>query len=302
VRGAQLAFAGFLFWLVVVACSGSESEPPVAQVRSALTTSLIATKDSEVDEGHPHPSYGAATSMGVHGKTVRAIVAFDAQAVSRLSSSDARVELTIVGAASSNWGAQGRTVGIFTLTHDWSELGATARCSDDSDTSNDAADCSGPTAWDMRLGSSPHPWVEPATSTTIIKKGQTGTVVFDVSADLARFRSGTPNFGWLIMKDLGENGNAGDVEFSTRTTSTPPLLVGAALMSTTAASAMIGTAGSAMRAPKAKEAATQRLRGAPTARTAAPRASARPASARRQDACSATGRTEAAARTAIHAR
>ena len=103
-NGAALTFTVGL--ALVLACTpehDDEHEPRGAEARSALATSLVATMDTELDEDRPYSNAGSAATMGVPGKKTRAIVAFDPAAVSRLSSDNARVEVTIVGAASNNW-------------------------------------------------------------------------------------------------------------------------------------------------------------------------------------------------------
>lgn len=111
--GAIVAALGLLF---VVACSvESAPERDLDESRSALTTTLASTGDTQVDESHPNANYGSALTMGIHGKTTRALVTFDADAVARLSADSARLEVTISGSAGANWGAHGRSVGVFRL-------------------------------------------------------------------------------------------------------------------------------------------------------------------------------------------
>ena len=109
----------------------------------------------------------------------------------------------------------------FRLKKDWTELGATWNCAIDSDTSNKKADCSGVTQWSMGAVP-PNPWVTPATSQVGIAPTQTGTVSFDVMADVQGFLSEAFNdYGWMLW-----SGTAAEfVDFTSRETSTPPRLV-----------------------------------------------------------------------------
>jgi hypothetical protein len=59
------------------------------------------------------------------------------------------------------------------------------------------------------------PWAEPSTATALISNGQSGDVAFDVTSDIQSFVSGsTPNYGWIIKKDL--EGRPGAIEFDSR--------------------------------------------------------------------------------------
>ena len=60
-----------------------------------------------------------------------------------------------------------------------------------------------------------HPWVEPATATVLITNGLSGTVGFDVTADVLALLTGVAaNNGWIVKKDL--EGPSGLVEFASR--------------------------------------------------------------------------------------
>lgn len=124
-----------------------------------------------------------------------------------------------------NWGATGGTVDVHRMNRDWTELGATWNCANDSNISNSSPDC--PTEpWEMDKPNHPELWPYFATSSAsiLITNDQTGTVEFDVTSDLQAFFSGqTPNYGWLIRKT--EESLAGLVEFGSRETSQGPKLI-----------------------------------------------------------------------------
>lgn len=89
VRRVVVVAAGLVF---VVACSvESAPESSTDESQAALTTTtLIATADTEVDEAHPNTNYGTSPTLGVHGKTIRSLIMFDAEALANLHADSAR--------------------------------------------------------------------------------------------------------------------------------------------------------------------------------------------------------------------
>ena len=114
------------------------------------------------------------------------------------------------------------------LLKDWSEgngteaargtgTGATWNCAVDSNITNQATDCTGPRAWEMGQPNNPavHPWHQTPSDTITITNGQTGTVEYDVTADVAAFLNGWyTNYGWIIKKT--DEGQTGSVTFGTK--------------------------------------------------------------------------------------
>jgi Glucodextranase, domain B len=103
----------------------------------------------------------------------------------------AELELSIAGNGQ-NWGVSGRTVGAYRLTEAWSEAAATWDCPADSNLGNDQPDCGAP--WNGGA------FVASPTATALVTRHLAGTVLFDVTADVAAFLTGTTNAGWLVGK------------------------------------------------------------------------------------------------------
>ena len=117
----------------------------------------------------------------------------------------ATLELTI-DSIGNNWGPDGRMVDVHRLTTAWTEAGPTWNCADDSQPSNSSPDCD--PEWDGGA------FDEDATDSALHANGMSGTVAFDVTADVAAFLAGTPNHGWLLKKF--DEGASGEVEYSSR--------------------------------------------------------------------------------------
>ena len=104
-----------------------------------------------------------------------------------------------------NWG-EGRVLNLHRMTSDWSESTSTWRCADDLNLDNNKPDCAA--EWD---GGN----YDPVPTATMLFRGtESGWIEFDVSADLERFLSGTPNYGWILKKD--REGEYGLVDFTSR--------------------------------------------------------------------------------------
>ena len=157
----------------------------------------------------------------------RTLVAFDQNAIrAALGAQDylvsATLELTLTNNKQRTRQAA-RTVDAHRLTRNWTEAGATWNCAVDSNTGNNKADCSGATKWSMGLP--PHPFVVPATAQATIAPVQTGTVSFDVTADVRGFLSGSlDNHGWMLRSGaLAVFAEA--AEFTSRESATAPRLL-----------------------------------------------------------------------------
>lgn len=220
---------------------------PVSSAQSAAeTTTLGVSGDTYLRSGVPNTNEGGSSFLRVRASgDNRALVRFDQAALVATVGSgtlvSASLELSIT-ANGDNWGASGRTISVFRLTKEWVEgngfvdgglppsrgsgEGATWACAVDSDIADVTKDCSGATEWEMGMPSQPllHPWVEPSTATVLITNGLSGTVSFDVTADVQAFLSGSvPNDGWIVKKDV--EGAAGLVELASREAGNGPRLV-----------------------------------------------------------------------------
>jgi PKD repeat protein len=174
------------------------------------TVSFEAVADSYLRQGAPNQNQGNEPTLRIQGSGHnRALVRFDEQAIEAVAAGAtlhaATLELEIADNGD-NWGASGRTVEAHRLTSDWSEGAVTWNCSEDADPGNQAPDCAA--QWD---GGS----FEAAPSASVLHtKGLRGRVSYDVTADVAAFLAGTPNYGWLLKKT--DEGAAGRVEYASR--------------------------------------------------------------------------------------
>ncbi len=195
---------------------------PAALVQPAPdTTALPAVRDTSIRMTAMNRNFGQDATLDVN----RTLVAFHQNAIrAALGAQDylvsATLELTLTSNAKrTRQGA--RTVDAHRLTRNWTEAGATWNCAVDSNTGNNKADCSGATAWSMGLP--PHPFVVPATAQATIAPVQTGTVSFDVTADVRGFLSGSlDNHGWMLRSGLAVFAESAD--FTSRESATAPRL------------------------------------------------------------------------------
>ena len=118
-------------------------------------------------------------------------------------------------------GAEGREVNVHRLTQAWTEGGATWNCPEDSDPSNNSADC----VWSWAMGgSSLPPFLIAPTEVVLHQNNQTGWVEWEVGGDVEQFLSHeAANYGWVVRKD--EEGAAGQVEYASRENTHAPQLV-----------------------------------------------------------------------------
>src|SRR6185295_1676870 len=140
----------------------------------------------------------------------RSLVRFDQTAIASVLAGatlrSAHLELN-VQANGDNWGTTGRTVAVHRLTSAWTEAGATWSCADDSNSTNQQADCG--SQWNGGA------FTVAATASVLHKNGLRGWVSFDVTSDLAAFLGSTANYGWLLEKT--DEGQSGRVDYTART-------------------------------------------------------------------------------------
>ena len=197
-----------------------------ADVAPARDTTLAPSGDTYIRQGSPNQNQGAELILRLQSSGEnRALLRWDQQALVQAVGSGtvtaARLELTIADLGD-NWSTAGRTIDLYRLTHDWTELGATWNCAVDSVPGNSRAECSGAAAWDMDHSGS-YPWVATPTATALLKNGQTGVVTFDVTADVLAWLGGQPNDGWILKKMV--EGDPGNVDFGSRESAPGPQLV-----------------------------------------------------------------------------
>lgn len=177
---------------------------------SVNTLTFPVTADTNITRSAPDREHGRAAFLRV-AKTgpSRALVQFDpaplAAALAGNQLLSAQLAMSIA-ANGNNWGASGRTVGVYRLTTAWSEGAATWDCPADSNLDNHRPDC--PAPWNGgAFASSP-------TATALLTRHLAGTVTFDVTSDVAAFLAGTTNAGWLLAKT--DETESGRVDFVSR--------------------------------------------------------------------------------------
>jgi hypothetical protein len=216
--------------LVLQVQSASPTDAGTIDAGPMYSTTITANADSYVRQGQPNQNFGTSTILRVQSSgRNRAVVNFDANAIHGVLGGNGLQHAVLQIAISKtfdNWGAD-RVLGVHHLRSVWSELGATWNCGTDTNPNNQSADCNGPTAWAMWAPELPQgqiAWVDPPISTALISSAQTGVVTFDVTTELACELAGfTPFNGFLIKKEAEQQ--AGHIEFASRETVTPPVLV-----------------------------------------------------------------------------
>jgi len=171
---------------------------------AASTVTLQATADTYLREGGPNANEGSETFLRVRTGPNRSLVRFAqadiAAAAAGMVLLSARLELFVSDANS--WGAPGRAVNAHRMTADWSELGATWNCPIDSNPGNSSPDCAAQWAGGTFAAAA-------TSAVTQTDAAVNQYVSWDVTADVATFLAGTPNFGWLVRKsDEPQNGTA----------------------------------------------------------------------------------------------
>ena len=170
-----------------------------------------AIADTYLRQGSPNQNQGSESLLRIQQSGHnRSLVRFDqtaiASALAGATLRSAHLELN-VQANGDNWGTTGRTVAVHRLTSAWTEAGATWSCADDSNSTNQQADCG--SQWNGGA------FTVAATASVLHKNGLRGWVSFDVTSDLAAFLGSTANYGWLLEKT--DEGQSGRVDYTART-------------------------------------------------------------------------------------
>lgn len=173
----------------------------------AAATTLNAIADSYIRQGDQNE--GGVTFLRLRNtNNHRALVRFDQNAIAQAAAGGVLQTATLemfIESSNSNWGT-GRPIDVHRLAQEWSELGVTYNCPNDTNTSNSSPDCA------AQWGGGN--FAAAATADYLQTSTQTGPIQLDVTADVAAFLAGTPNFGWLLKKRAeSENGL---VEYTSR--------------------------------------------------------------------------------------
>lgn len=188
--GTRNAITGILVFTAVAI-------PPAG----AEVLNLSPSADTYIRSGNQN--FGTATFLTVQRTgSHRALVRFDHNQLSSLVAGGILQSATLrlfIQDNNNSW-SSGREIDLHRLLADWTELGATFNCPNDTNTANSSADC--PTQWNGgTIAASP-------SATYVQTNGMTGEVLLNVTADVAAFLAGTPNFGWIIKKRAeGQNGS-----------------------------------------------------------------------------------------------
>jgi hypothetical protein len=180
----------------------------VAAPCSAAIVTLSTNADTYINSGNQN--HGTETFLRVRGTgSNRPLVRFDQAAIAAATAGGVLQSATLqlfIELNNNSWGTSGREIDVHRLLENWTELGATGNCAIDTDTSNQNADCL--IQW---AGGN----FNPVASVSYLQiNGQTGVVALDVTADVASFIAGTPNYGWLVKKR--NEGANGVVEYTSR--------------------------------------------------------------------------------------
>lgn len=179
----------------------------------AQTVTLNSIKDTTLLEGTPTLNQGSSTTLTLqsnNGNTARSLIEFDLSALSANITSGSLVSASLqftVASNDGNWqGGRARRITANSTASSWVESEATWNCATDIDCGwNGGAYGAESARFDVRNNTS-------------------GSVQFDVSADVASILDGAPNFGWLIKKDQ-ENRNGSIVFYSSESLSPPQLIL-----------------------------------------------------------------------------
>lgn len=188
------------------------------------TYSFPSFGDTYVKKGPPNANQGMETVLTVQtGGKNRSLVSFDhsaiATAVGTKTVLSARLRVYVL-ANLGLWDPLNPGVSVRRMITDWTELGATWKCPNDTNTGNSQPDGS---QWEMD-NASMWPFLAMATDTVMFNDTTSGWVEFDVTDDLQQFlNQSVSNFGWIIKKD--NEGITGGVQFSAREGTNPPELV-----------------------------------------------------------------------------
>jgi len=175
----------------------------------AATATLNASADSFLrGGGAKNTNDGTSTPLQVDSSPRRALVRFDESAIVSAISGGLLLSasLQVYVESSNNW-STGREVDVHRMTADWTELGVTWNCANDTNTSNGNPDCA--IQWNGGTFNT-----TPTASNTQTDTLTAQYVSYDVTADVTAFLSGTSNYGWIIKK-LNES-QSGAVDYTSR--------------------------------------------------------------------------------------
>lgn len=203
------------------------------------TTTLTPSQNSFVEHDGQNANNGASTilELSYEGKD-RALIQFNQSQIAAAIGDDPNYTASLVltiASTNANWDS-GRQIDVDRMNQSWVEgngswfqngnrgtgSGVTWNCSVDTNITNDSANCSGATAWDM-LDENSWPFVGTPTASATITNNETGTVSFNVTSDVQAFLNGTANDGWIVRKN--DETREGDIQFSSVNSANAPHLI-----------------------------------------------------------------------------
>ena len=209
--------------LILIGTTLVSPDWPTASAQPSAIATLVASGDTYLKGGTPNTNQGASTFVRVRESGPnRGLVRFSQSEIQAAINGgtlvSVKLRMTIVDNGN-NWGTTGRTVDIHRVLVDWTEgngvngEGATWNCPKDTNIANSVPD--GLLWRDMgppyKDGGS---YLATLTSTVTITNGMSGTVEWNVTADVATFLAGTANYGWIIRKT--DEASPGRVDFASK--------------------------------------------------------------------------------------
>jgi hypothetical protein len=213
----------------------ADETPAVESTKAALkpnesATPIPATADTFLRKYDDDTNFGTNSELRAEGTSLSAtehtLVRFDPAAITAAIGPDtfvkAELELTINHI--SGFYGDG-TVTLHRMTMPWTEQGATWDCANDTNTANFWPDCALADRWGMEwLDPYPQPYVSTPTGSVYVSALQTGTIRFDVTADVANFLANpATNRGWMLRAT--HDPIIVRVHFRSRETTDPPRLL-----------------------------------------------------------------------------
>jgi hypothetical protein len=176
---------------------------------TAVSVALPVLADSLLRGDARDQAGGAEPLLRIGGSSPdRAVIRFRQADIAAAvgSGSFLSASLELYAESSSRWSDDSRPVGVYRLTRNWTEAGATWNCPEDTNPANAIPNCA--QTWNGGRGESSRF----ETASRVHHNSLAGYVAYDVTDDVGGFLVGAAtNFGWLIKKrdEQQDNGEVG---------------------------------------------------------------------------------------------